>query len=141
MPRKRQMVLLVEDSEARQAELKEHLQKLNAVVLAARTHEEARTRYCEAFGKIDLIVLDDCVENPGFSYDADAFLAFLENPGSEVLPYSGAVLGCSDDPNHRKLMREEELTAVTPKGREAIRAIEVLLLVRTSDTDTFPMPD
>ncbi len=141
MSSKRQVVLLVEDNEERQAEIKEHLGRLNTVVLCARTHEEARAHYVERFGIIHLVILDDCVEGTRLKPDAEAFLDFLKDPGPEAMPYTGQVLVYSDDIEYRRVLRGEDLAAVTPKGHEALNAITRLLLVAPPDTDTFPIPD
>lgn len=137
-PKKRQVVLLVEDNEERQVEYRALLAKLEVDVLSARTHEEARARYYEASDVIDLIILDDCVEQPGFTYDAEAFLAFLENPDTAAPPYAGLILVCSDDPDLRAILRAEDLV-VTPKGREAVNAIMRIFDIPPLDTDPIPI--
>ncbi len=119
-------VLLIEDSPDFRMAFRKLLETNRAVVYEAASHEEAVEILALEWHKLDLILLDACVEPPHIQFDAHRLLEIIGGLDRGQAP-TVRILGFSSFTEHLIRMKASGCTHVCKKSDELTRVIPDLL--------------
>ena len=123
---KRVCVLLIEDSPDFRRAFRELLEKNRALIYEAASHDEAIEILALEWSKLDLILIDACVEPPYINFDANRLLQIISGLDRSKAP-TLRILGFSSFSEHLARMKSAGCTHVCRKSEELTRVIPDLL--------------